>query len=211
MAGADDTGRVKRVRTSKRDSDVRGDFTIVAVPGTHRDRTKKKYGRHTGTRALPKADKQRLLLEARRDGHSWRAAAKIAGYRSVGSAYEAAAEAIADIPREAADEARAIELQRLDEIVLAFMPAARRRDPDAGNIILRAIDRRAKMLGLDLAEPDTTRIDVRLQAMIVEMIGMPVEEFERTEREMLALIDASQRSADREGREARAEPSGVGA
>jgi hypothetical protein len=202
-------GQVRRTRTKRRDTDIRGEFTVVAVPGTHRDRTKSRY-RGTHLRRQTKAERQKILLEARRDGLSWREAGKRAGYRSVGAAYVAGQEAIADIPREAADEARTIEMQRIDELVRTFMPLARRGDPEAGNLILRAIDRRARMLGLDLAEPqDHARIDVRLQALIVELIAMPPEEFERNEAELARAIDASQRGANRALGSCRAATAGV--
>lgn len=188
--------------TRKKPDDIRGEFTVVAVAGTHRDNTKKRYGRHEGTAKakLSKADRQRILLEARRDGLSWREAGKRAGYRSVGSAYAAGAEAIRDIPREAADEARSLEMQRLDELLRTFLPLARRGDVDAGNLVLRTVDRRARLLGLDLAEPEQPGIDVRLQAMLLELISMSPEEFERHEREQIEGLHADQRSAAGKGR-----------
>lgn len=192
-------GQVRRIRrATKRPDDVPGEFTVVAVPGTHRDNTKR-HGRHDRRRALPKADRQKLLLDARRQGHSWRTAAKMAGYRSVGSAYAAAAEAIRDIPREAADEARALEMQRLDEIIRSNWPGMQAGDDRNSMVILKAIETRARLLGLNLEEPDTARIDVRLQAMIVDLISMAPEEFEQTEEEMTRLLDADQRAQDREG------------
>jgi hypothetical protein len=66
------------------------------------------------------------------------------------------------------------------------------------------------MLGLDLAEPqDHARIDVRLQALIVELIAMPPEEFERNEAELARAIDASQRGANRALGTSRAATAGV--
>ena len=204
-------GQVRRTAGGRKDGDLRGEFTVVAVPGTHKDQTRRVYGRDSTRRnRLKKADRQKILLEGRRDGLSWREAAKRAGYRSVSGAYQAAQEAIRDIPREAADEARTIELQRLDEVLRMAMPIMRRGDMDAANVVIRAIDRRARMLGLDLAEPDTVRVDVRLQALLMELMAMPAEEFDRHEEEMRALIDASERSADREGRAPGASASGNG-
>lgn len=202
------TGQARRIRADKRTDDIRGEYTIVPVPGTHRDETKQRYGKQAGARRgtktrLGKADRQKLLLDSRRRGMSWREAAKVAGYRSVGAAFAAGQEAIADIPREAADEIRSIELSRLDEIVRANWSRMLIGDPDASNVILRAIDRRAKMLGLDLAEPPQgIALDVRVQALLIELISMPDTEFTLHESEIEALIDASQRGADRARRTA---------
>lgn len=195
------TGEARRTRGGKRPDDIRGEYTIVPVPGTHQDNTKRRYGRHDRVRKINKADRQKVLLDARRRGLSWREAAKVAGYRSVGAAFAAGQEAIADIPREAADEIRTIELSRLDEIVRANWPQMMLGDADASNVILRAIDRRARMLGLDLAEPPQgVTLDVRIQALLIELIAMPDDEFTMHESEIEALIDASQRSADRASR-----------
>lgn len=203
---------VRRTQGGRRPDDIPGEFAVVAIQGTHRDRTKRKHGAAAGhgpRNRLGKADKQKLLLEARRSGHSWREAAKIAGYRSVSGAYEAAQEAIADIPREAADEARAIELQRIDAVVRANWRNMQAGDPEASNVILRAIDRRARMLGLDLAEPEQRAVlDVRVQALLIELIGQPQEEFALHEAEIERLIDASQRGADRQNSAERTAASG---
>lgn len=200
---------VRKQKGGRRPDDIRGEFAIVAVPGTYRDQTKRRYGKGAGGRGsksrLTKAQRQKLLLEARTQGHSWREAAKIAGYRSVSGAYEAAQDAIADIPREAADEARAIEMQRIDEVVRANWRNMQMGDPDAGNLILRAIDRRAKLLGLDLQEPAPgLTLDLSLQALIVRLVGLEPAEVESELNETLELLRADaeddQRALARNGK-----------
>lgn len=196
------SGKARRVKGGRKPDDLRGEFTVVAVPGTHRDNTKRRYGGR-GKRELPKAEKQKLLLEARTRGLSWREAGKVAGYRSVSAAYDAGQEAIADIPREAANEARALEMQRIDEIVRANWHNMQMGDPEAGNLILRAIDRRAKLLGLDLQEPVAPMLDLSLQALIVRLVGLDTAEVESELSERLKLLQADeeddQRAAARNG------------
>jgi hypothetical protein len=193
-------GQVRRARGGKRADDLRGEFTVVAVPGTHRDRTKKVYGqgRDHKNRRQTMAEKQKLLLEYRRDGLSWREAGRRVGYKSVSAAYDAGMAAIRDIPREAADEARTIELQRIDEVLRTFMPLMRRGDTDAGNVVLRAIDRRARMLGLDLAEPEQATLDVHVKALLLPLLGMGMPELEAELAEQLARIE--QNRAEQVGR-----------
>jgi hypothetical protein len=196
-------GRVRRQAGGAKPEDIQGEFTIVAVPGTHRENPQKRPGRHSRQNRLPKAQKQKLLLEGRTRGLSWREAAKQAGYKSVGSAYLAAQEAIADIPREAADEARSIEMQRLDQVIRSNWNMMLTGDRDASFVILKAIESRRRMLGLDLSEPNEgVQIDVQLQQLIVGLVTLPPEEFELRESEMERLFDASQRSADRASRTA---------
>jgi hypothetical protein len=200
--------QVRRTSGGRKPEDIRGEFTIVAVPGTHRENRKHP---HPGTskKRLSKAEKQKILLEARVAGLSWREAGKRAGYKSVSAAYEAGEEAIANIPKEAADEARSLEMQRIDEVLRANWSRMQVGDPDASNIILRAIDRRAKLLGLDLAEPEPgMQIDARIMLVIGELLAMPGDEFTMHEAEIERLLDASQRGATRARRTAGAIASG---
>lgn len=201
-------GKARRTKGGKQPDDLRGEFTIVAVPGTHRDRTKGKYGaggsRRPNRNRLSKAQKQKILLEARVEGKSWREAAKMAGYGDPGNAWRAAQEAIADIPREAADEARSLEMQRIDAIVHANWRSMELGDTDAANVILRAIDRRAKLLGLDLQEPPPgLTLDVTLQSLILRLVGLEPAEVESELNERLELLAADaeddQRAASRNG------------
>jgi hypothetical protein len=173
----------------RRDPDaIRGEFTIVAVPGTHRENPTGRHGRRR-RHALPKADRQKILLDARRAGHSWRTAARMAGYRSVGSAYEAAQEAIAAIPKEAADEVRAIEIQRLDAIVNANWSMMEQGDRDAGLLILKASERRSKLLGLDQAEPPMlAMIDARTQVLVARLLDASPDELKVELEERLRLL-----------------------
>jgi hypothetical protein len=55
------------------------------------------------------------------------------------------------VTAETADKVRAMELRRIDAIVVSLWP--RRSDPRTADTILRAMDRRAKLEGLDAIQP----------------------------------------------------------
>jgi hypothetical protein len=59
------------------------------------------------------------------------------------------ANALATLAREPAEEIRTIELARLDGLMVTLWPAARRGDLAAVDRILKVMERRAKLLGLD--------------------------------------------------------------
>lgn len=58
-------------------------------------------------------------------------------------------DAIAELPREPAEEVRALELERLDAMQAALWPKALRGNVGAIDRVLKIMERRAKYLGLD--------------------------------------------------------------
>jgi hypothetical protein len=127
------------------------------------------------TRTIATRENDGRALEYRRRGLSYEQIAVQMGWRSVSSAYGAVQRALADGAREAAEEVRAIEAARLDDLtrVLTRIMATRHyvvsvgsgrivRHPDTGEPLvddgpvmhavaglLRISERRAKLLGLD--------------------------------------------------------------
>jgi DNA-binding CsgD family transcriptional regulator len=62
-------------------------------------------------------------------------------------------EALRAIPKEEADDLRALELERLDAIMVPQMRAALAGDGFAVDRVLKIMERRARLLGLDEARP----------------------------------------------------------
>lgn len=71
------------------------------------------------------------------------------GYRNRSESYRLIEEAIAEITHEPAVQARALELERLDAMVLALWGKAMKGDRQVVETILSIMDRRSKYLGLD--------------------------------------------------------------
>ncbi len=62
-------------------------------------------------------------------------------------------EEVQRIPEEEAEQIRALELARLDAILVPQMRKAMAGDPKAADVVLRIMDRRARYLGLDQVRP----------------------------------------------------------
>lgn len=105
----------------------------------------------TAPRSLVALQRQQRAIELRRAGRSYREIARQVGI-GVASAHRLITAAIADvraIVQDDAAEIRALELSRLDGLLGALWPKARQGDLGAVDRVLRIMERRAKLLGLD--------------------------------------------------------------
>jgi hypothetical protein len=123
--------------------------------------------------SIAAAEKRRAALLARQKGHSWAEVAAVAGYASAGSAHQAAMQALRDIPREAADEVRRIELETLNELQVALR-AKLEEKPSTFLVdsILRVMERRAKMLGIDAP------LAIRTEVVTVDAVDAEIQRLE---------------------------------
>lgn len=103
-----------------------------------------------GKKTVATVDKQIKAVQLRRAGLGYDAIAKACGYPNPGNAYRAVQKALRDTLKEAADELRTLEIQRVDGLFLAVWPYAIKGDDlEAVQTCLKVMARRAKMLGLD--------------------------------------------------------------
>jgi len=100
-------------------------------------------------RRLKTVERQRQALELRKAGASYRAIAQKLGYKGPAGAYAAVQGAIKLVLSEPAKEVIALELDRLDALLLGLWPEASRGRWLAVDRVLAIMDRRAKYLGLD--------------------------------------------------------------
>lgn len=131
----------------------------------------------TGQRAISAQAKQLQALELRRQGQSFEEIAKAVGYAERGAAHRAVMAALKATLREPADAVRELELQRLDAVVASMWAGMLQGDAKAASIVLRALERRATMLGLDA--PSTSRVELdlrRVSERVAEELGLPVSE-----------------------------------
>lgn len=79
------------------------------------------------------------------------------------------AEVRESIPDDSRADAALLDLERLDAVLVGFMPAAEGGDPKAAGLVLRILERRARALGLDAQEPLTVVLERRrdLEGQIV--------------------------------------------
>jgi DNA-binding CsgD family transcriptional regulator len=111
-------------------------------------------GKRGAQQQITAAERQRRALELRKGGASLRAIGD-----ALGCSYETArgdiAAALADLAAETraeAEQLRALEVERLNAVMLGHWRAATTGgDPDAARIVLRCIEQRVKLLGLAVA------------------------------------------------------------
>ena len=94
------------------------------------------------------AEKRAEALELRAMGYNYQAIADEVGYGSRGAAHKAVAQELRNIPREAAEQAREMELGRLDDMQMAAMNGAMAGDLFAIDRVVKIIESRARLLGL---------------------------------------------------------------
>ena len=100
------------------------------------------------TRAAETQEKRHQALELRKRGLSYRQVAQALSC-SVSVAHEYVESAIAAIPREAAEDVRRLELERVDRMIAGAWPGASSGDPKSIFAVVKLMERRAKYLGLD--------------------------------------------------------------
>ena len=98
-------------------------------------------------------EKHLQALELRKTGFTYAEIALNLGYRSPSGAEKAVRSAIRKVFLEPATEVLKIELFRLDALLQAIWQKAKDGDYQAVDRVLRIMERRAKLLGLDAATP----------------------------------------------------------
>lgn len=97
---------------------------------------------------IERATYRQEAVRMRRDGMTPEMiAAELGVHRSTVFAW--ISDAIKSLPQEAAEELRVLELQRLDLLVQGHLPLAANGDDKAAMVVLRTMERRAKLLNLD--------------------------------------------------------------
>ena len=98
-------------------------------------------------REIEALDKTSRALELRKGGATYASIASELGYTSAGGAHNAVSRALKKTLKEPANEVRILELERLDALLGAMWPHKNR--PEMLDRILKIMERRAKLLGLD--------------------------------------------------------------
>lgn len=101
-------------------------------------------------RRIMAQEKKRRALEMRKVGATYEEIQRALGYKSVCSAWKAVQSALRSMIKEPAEEVRKLELARLDRMFRAYWPKVIQGDIQAGNLVLKIADRRARLLGLDM-------------------------------------------------------------
>lgn len=93
--------------------------------------------------------RQLQALELRKAGLTYARIAEVCGYASKMGAHKAVQAAIRSTLREVAEDVRSLEIDRLDALLTGVYPQAIKGNQGAIDRVLRIMERRAKLLGLD--------------------------------------------------------------
>lgn len=135
----------------------------------------------TSPRRITAVDKQRQALELRMAGATFRQIADQLGYKGPQGAQFAVEAALDKTIREPADRLRELDARRLDSLLLTYWPMAKGGNMDALDRVLRILQRRAKLLGLDLpvVDPSRTDIDVAVRVDVSAVNAQLIAKMER--------------------------------
>lgn len=103
----------------------------------------------TSQKGLNTVERQRQALELRKAGKGFQAIADQLGYSDASGAYRAVTAALQKTLQEPADDLRRMELERLDALHGVLWAQAQDGDQGAVDRLLRVMERRARLLGLD--------------------------------------------------------------
>lgn len=134
--------------------------TLNGAPAIKRGRGRP---RKTSADVLKATDWKRTAVEMRTKGHTYAQIAAVVGV-SVQAVHQAVVhylEATRAVSREAAEEVRRLELDRLDRVLAVVGPMAEGGDLQAVDRLLRIQERRASLLGLDAPKAQLVAVDAR--------------------------------------------------
>lgn len=100
-------------------------------------------------------NRQVAALKLRLIGLTYEEIARRVGYSNAGAANKAVKAALTETKREDANELRIAESERLDALQAALMPKALKGDVSASQAILRLMERRSRLFGLDMPVKQT--------------------------------------------------------
>jgi hypothetical protein len=121
---------------------------------------------------IAQAEKQRDALELRKAGATYDQIAKTLGYADRSGAQRLVRDAFARITRETSEEVLTLELERLDAMLLALWPKAKKGEAHSVDRVLRIMERRSRYQGLDAPAPVQVTGDMTVR---YEVVGLTPE------------------------------------
>lgn len=129
-------------------------------------------GTPSAVTAKRKADAVALALS----GMSYGQIAERVGYADRGAAWRAVMSVLRENVPANVDELRAVEGARLDALLTAYFARAMRGDLRAAEFVLRVIDKRNRLFGLDApvrVDVRTTDLDAQIEGLLSELAALP--------------------------------------
>lgn len=145
-------------------------------------------GPRAGMTDEQRAEETQQMLHARRAGASYAAIARQFGV-STKTVHDKVKAALADMPREAATELRALESQKLDYAEFALREQIKIGNVQAINTLVRISESRRRLLGLDMPEQHEVKITREEQTLAEQMARELQVKFTREADEERAADD----------------------
>lgn len=108
------------------------------------------------TRRVDVDERWKRALELKKQGHDYDYIAEECGYADADGAHKAVLRALRRWGTDAANDFRALELEKLDELWRIWYPIAKTGDAEATGICLQIIDKRAKLGGAYQSRSEVT-------------------------------------------------------
>jgi hypothetical protein len=124
------------------------------MPRRHKQNETQSEKQLSAQEDLNTAQREKLVLDLRIAGHDFDTIAQLAGYANRSVAWKAYRRALARIPQASAQQERQLDARRLDELLKAYWEKAVSGDGWSYDRILRGLERRASLLGLDVKAGD---------------------------------------------------------
>ena len=122
--------------------------------------------------AVDALDRQLKALELRKAGVGYDEIAKALGFKWRSGAFAAVKRALKEVKREPCQALITLEAERLDKMQTALWAKAIRGDYGAVDRILRIMERRARLLGLDAPERVDLKADVTGRVKVDDTYGV---------------------------------------
>ena len=153
----------------------------------------------TAPRHILATERRIQALALRKQGLDYAEIARRVGYSNRGNAYHAVIQELSQLRHEAGDEVLALELARLDALLNAIWPAAMKDKNDAVDKVLRIMQRRARLMGLDKQGTEKTKTEsitsVQIKTIVAVMPLGSQSQIAVEEVQSHALLETSQSQA----------------
>tara|TARA_Y100000356_G_C11098024_1_gene202836 strand:+ start:156 stop:581 length:426 start_codon:yes stop_codon:yes gene_type:complete len=120
------------------------------------------------SKAIEIREKDRQALELRKAGASYELIAKQLGYADSSGAYKSVKRSMDKLVAEPAEELRAVEYERLNQILLVLWERVQTGELGAIDRALSVMDRISKLYGLDSPKRTETNMQISQGVMIVD-------------------------------------------
>lgn len=150
--------------------------------GTGNNRTSAAWTRKRPTKRSPAntaaSARQVAAVTLRFQGRAFQEIADELGYSGRAAAYKAVQRGLADLPPvEHRDSLRQLEAMRLDALQAAAWPAAMTGDSEGVRTVLKVMERRARLFGLDAPVKTehrvTEELDAEIELMLAQLADRP--------------------------------------